>query len=185
MPVNRLIILPVFWAALTCASHGAQAGDTVSGWLRQESTVDEEFPINIDGFQLKKRAKFSFTGRVLSSKAYSDEPQSKISPGDIVISWGRDPNEGSRVFQQDRWYFFSKNPRPREDMFRTTANLHLVGEHAERALSVKPSRLVEAEGWLVDILGPGGFKWETSLTRDDMGDGACEIFLIGRLKEVD
>ena len=30
-------------------------------------------------------------------------------------------------------------------------------------------------GFLVDVRGPGGFAWNTSMTRNDTGDGACEI----------
>ena len=37
-------------------------------------------------------------------------------------------------------------------------------------------------GYLVDVRGPGGFIWNTSLTRDDTGDGACEIVWVETLE---
>jgi hypothetical protein len=154
------------------------------GWARQELLKNEEKPLPFGEFTLKKRARFSFFGKIISSKIYDDEPQSKISPGDVVISWGRGMGVGGEVFQRDRWYFFSKKPEPDERLFLTTANLHLVGGQALLALRAKPNQWIKAEGWLVDISGPDGFSWKTSLERDDRGDGACEIFLINRFEEI-
>ena len=37
-------------------------------------------------------------------------------------------------------------------------------------------------GYLVDVAGPGGFAWNTSLTRNDTGDGACEIVWVETLE---
>ena len=34
------------------------------------------------------------------------------------------------------------------------------------------------EGDLVDIDGPSGFAWRTSLTRTDTGAGACETLYV-------
>ncbi len=36
-------------------------------------------------------------------------------------------------------------------------------------------------GYLVDVRGPNGFRWNTSLSRNDTGDGACEIMWIESL----
>jgi len=43
------------------------------------------------------------------------------------------------------------------------------------APSLRPGQIVRLQGYLVDVRGPGGFAWNTSLTRSDTGDGACEI----------
>ena len=41
---------------------------------------------------------------------------------------------------------------------------------------------VRLTGYLVDVQGPGGFRWRTSLTREDTGDGACELMWIERVE---
>ena len=51
-----------------------------------------------------------------------------------------------------------------------------------RLKKLRPGQLVTAGGWLVDIRGPGGFSWNTSLRRDDTGNGACEIVYVEELK---
>ena len=33
-------------------------------------------------------------------------------------------------------------------------------------------------GYLVNVGGPDGFSWNTSLRRDDTGNGACEVFYV-------
>ena len=33
-------------------------------------------------------------------------------------------------------------------------------------------------GELVDAVRPDGFTWRTSLSREDTGAGACELFLV-------
>jgi hypothetical protein len=38
--------------------------------------------------------------------------------------------------------------------------------------------VVRLEGDLVDVDGPGGFVWRTSLTRTDTGPGACETLYV-------
>ena len=40
---------------------------------------------------------------------------------------------------------------------------------------LRPGQLVRLTGYLVDVRGPGGFYWNTSLRRDDTGDGTCEL----------
>ena len=50
-----------------------------------------------------------------------------------------------------------------------------------RLKSLRPGQRVAIHGWLIDIRGPGGFAWNTSLTRDDTGNGACEIVYVESL----
>ena len=51
-------------------------------------------------------------------------------------------------------------------------------ESAEAAAS---GQIVTISGYLVDISGPDGFVWNTSMTRSDKGNGACEIVYVEAL----
>jgi hypothetical protein len=42
----------------------------------------------------------------------------------------------------------------------------------------RPGEVVTLRGYLVDVRGPNGFRWNTSLRRDDTGDGACELMWV-------
>jgi hypothetical protein len=65
-----------------------------------------------------------------------------------------------------------------------SSNNHLIPEDSDidsaiRALKV--GQVVELEGELVDARAPG-FEAHTSLLRNDIGDNACEILLVRRVK---
>jgi len=55
------------------------------------------------------------------------------------------------------------------------------GDTEDRLKHLRPGQIVHAQGWLVDIRGPAGFTWNTSLRRDDTGAGACEILYVESL----
>ena len=62
-----------------------------------------------------------------------------------------------------------------------TANTHLIpasGRVASALARVRRGDVVRLEGDLVDIDGPDGFLWRTSLTRTDTGAGACETLYV-------
>jgi hypothetical protein len=44
--------------------------------------------------------------------------------------------------------------------------------------------VVHLEGFLVDAARPGGWRWNTSMTRDDTGGGACELIYVERVDVV-
>jgi hypothetical protein len=61
--------------------------------------------------------------------------------------------------------------------------MHLIpaDDGVERALSrVRPGHVVELRGQLVEARGDNGFQWRSSLTREDSGNGACEIVFVER-----
>ena len=37
---------------------------------------------------------------------------------------------------------------------------------------------VRIDGWLVQANAPDGWRWRSSLTRDDSGGGACEVVYV-------
>ncbi len=62
-----------------------------------------------------------------------------------------------------------------------TANTHLIpadGRVASALAHVRRGDVVRLEGDLVDVEGPDGFVWKTSLTRTDTGPGACETLYV-------
>ena len=71
----------------------------------------------------------------------------------------------------------------------TTAPLALIdGTHlipaddtVRRALDrMRPGHVVHLQGSLVNLSAPDGWCWNSSLVRDDMGAGACELFWVTR-----
>ena len=58
------------------------------------------------------------------------------------------------------------------------ANMHLIPSNdrvRDRLLDVRVGQIVQLSGYLVQVQRPGMNAWISSLTRDDSGNGACEI----------
>jgi len=49
---------------------------------------------------------------------------------------------------------------------------------------VRQGELVHLDGFLVDASRPDGWRWRSSLRRDDTGDGACELVYVEDLEPV-
>ena len=68
-----------------------------------------------------------------------------------------------------------------DDIVRNSANMHMVpaDKAAADALSrVRAGEQVRIDGWLLRIDGDDGFRWQSSLSREDVGSGACELVLV-------
>ena len=65
------------------------------------------------------------------------------------------------------------------------AQMHIIPATKDierRIRKLRPGQIVTIGGYLVDVRGQGGFRWDTSLTRTDTGAGACEIVWVETLE---
>jgi hypothetical protein len=73
---------------------------------------------------------------------------------------------------------------PRAEVERNSANMHMIpstGEIKKRLKSLRRGSLIECRGYLVEVTAPGGWEWKSSLSRNDTGDGACEVVWVKEL----
>jgi hypothetical protein len=59
--------------------------------------------------------------------------------------------------------------------------MHMIAADAKvgKALqSIKAGDIVRLQGCLVEAKTAEGWRWKSSLTRDDTGRGACELVLV-------
>jgi hypothetical protein len=136
------------------------------------------------GYEIHPRAAFSLRARVLSATHYRWDAGARLAPVDLALGWGGMSDstmlERFKVTQGSR--YFTLYPRDGDvdlaDAMRHSSNMHLIPatEAVRRKLeSAKEGNLVTLRGQLVDVGGPGGFTWHSSLRRDDSGAGACEL----------
>jgi len=159
-----------------------------------------EVPAQVDldhGAQLQRgdvtlttRAHFDITARVLSRKDYSLGADAALIPLDLALGWGRmsDSEVLAKIdiTQSGRFYYWhvKEFPIPRREIETSSANMHMIpaDDDVKRQLEqVRPGQLVHLEGFLVDASRPDGWHWNTSLTRDDTGAGACELIYVERV----
>lgn len=141
-----------------------------------------------DGFRVAALATFELEARVLRSKNYCCSGQDRLAPVDVAFGWGRMSDEAVLaridVSQSGRFYYWRYEgapPIPHREIELSSANMHLIP--ATRAIEKKlkdlrPGNVVALKGYLVDVQGEGGFRWRSSLTREDTGNGACELIWV-------
>jgi len=53
---------------------------------------------------------------------------------------------------------------------------------ARQLQALTPGQAVRIEGWLVEVRAADGWRWRSSLTRDDTGGGSCELVFVRDLQ---
>lgn len=147
------------------------------------------------GFQISPLAEFRVRAKVLAREDYLLGRQSKLSPTDLVLGWGEMSDEAVLkhidISQSGRWYHWNveRFPIPRRKIETQSANMHMIPANDEiEALisSVKQGQIIELDGYLVRVDDvDDGWYWQSSLTRDDTGNGSCEVVLVNHLEIID
>jgi hypothetical protein len=87
------------------------------------------------------------------------------------------------VTQSGRFYHWraERLPLPIQEISRHSANMHIIPGTPEvmRFLdAVVAGQKISLKGKLVNVSGPDNWGWQSSQTRNDTGDGACELFYV-------
>jgi len=142
------------------------------------------------GYTISNPEPFVLEARVLSREDYRLDAGAALSPTDLALGWGEmaDPEVFSRldISQRGRWYYWRTEsyPIPRASIIAQSANMHMVpaNEQVARDLArVERHDMIRVTGRLVDILGDDGWRWRSSRSRTDTGNGSCELLLLERI----
>lgn len=138
-------------------------------------------------------ARFEMTGRVLSNSHYYFDTESSIAPVDLALGWG--PMSDTKVIEelaiaQGRrcymWRQLSGHPLPipQDEIISHSSNMHMIpasGTIAKTLNDVRRGEVIKLRGFLVLVTKPGGWRWQSSLSRTDEGMGACELVWVEQL----
>jgi len=193
---------PALLLAVAC-SYGALNWWTTERPVRQpegvlvpgdpiQESIEPGQAVDFKRYQLLLRARYDISARVLRKEIYRVDGGAGLAPVDLAVGWGAMSDnrviEHLRFSQMGRFLYWDlpdgTYPIPPRDLITHAAQMHMIpsGPAIERELRrLRPGQLVHATGWLVDVRGPHGFVWNTSLRRDDTGNGACEILYVERL----
>lgn len=150
-------------------------------------TPSDEAAFNLGEFEVTPRAHFDIAARVLSVERYKIGTDAKLSPIDFAVGWGAMSDSAVldhfRVTQGARFFTIYPDAQAIDvrEALSGAANMHLIpanGRVRDQLEAVRPGHVVHLRGMLVNISGPGGYTWNTSLSRDDTGAGACEVFYV-------
>lgn len=193
----------LFFAALLLAIAGGWHWWTTERPVhRPPGVVAPDEPVQVDldpparfearGYMFIERAKYEITARLLRKEVYRLDGGAGLAPVDLGVGWG--PLSDSALIDQlefsqmGRFFYWQPRssgfPLPQAILISHLAQMHMIPATADiesKLKRLRPGQIVTARGYLVDVRGPGGFTWNTSLSRTDTGDGACELFWVEAL----
>ena len=143
------------------------------------------------GHTLTALARFTLTARVLGIEHYRFDREADLAPVDFALGWG--PMSDSavlskvRISQGGRVYYWRVDefPVPRREIEINSANMHLIPATSAVEKQLKRARtgsIVQLSGYLVEARAADGWRWVSSLTREDTGAGACELIWVEQLE---
>lgn len=168
--------------------HGA---GVVAPDTPQQSALDVAELQAIKGYDITPLATFNIKARVLSSQNYHFGREAELSPVDFALGWGPMSDEAVLdkidISQSNRFYFWHVDAFPisREEIETHSANMHMVpadGVVEERLASVRVGQVIQVDGYLIEAKAADGWRWKSSLTRNDTGNGACEVLLVKSIR---
>lgn len=188
MKRNLIILAVLFFAWHQWSSRSQYQPDGVlAAAIPVQEELDDARPFDLNGYKITPLAAFELQGRALSTKDYSFGREADLSPVDIAFGWGRMSDsavlEKINISQSNRWYRWHTDepPIPLREIEISSANMHLIPADASVERAVKNARagqLVQLRGKLVKVEAPDGWRWKSSLTREDVGGGACEVIYV-------
>jgi len=149
----------------------------------------------LEDFSLQPMARFELQARVLSAERYRFGVSAELAPLDLALGWGLMSDQAIvdqiQISQGSRWYILRwELPPPADErsIMQSSGNMHIIpadDEVRDQALSLREGEFVELTGYLVNAQGPNGFRWSSSLSREDTGDGSCELFLVESIRRME
>ena len=103
-----------------------------------------------------------------------------------MLAFGLFVADPGRVWRWYRWRA-QQLPIPLRSVQTHSANMHMVPANqliADRLNDIREGDLIELSGQLIRADAPDGWRWISSLTRNDTGDGSCELVLVEDVRVV-
>lgn len=164
----------------------ATPDDDLAAPVQRDLKDGPRFALN--GIAARALAEYTVSARLLSVERYRLGRTASLAPLDVALGWGRMTEaavvDRLDIHQGGRWYFWRYQgapPLPEDEIVRSSANTHLIP--ADRAVAkalgrATVGRRVTLRGYLVELAAADGWRWASSLRRDDSGDGACELLYV-------
>ncbi len=166
----------------------ARAHGVLVATAPQQQGVVKPQTIAVGEFTLTPLATFELEARVLLLSRYRWDTESALAPYDLGVGWQRMSDtaviEQLGLAQSARfltWRWRDAPPIPEVEITRSAANIHVIPANAvveRQVAALRPGQLIALRGRLVEAVRDDGWRWRSSLSRDDGGSGACELMYV-------
>lgn len=143
---------------------------------------------------LDAKASYEISGQLVSKRRYVSGFMHKLSPWDYALAWGGlvqqlDKLKFKQVVRFALYKYSAKNPVDPHFVGRHFSNNHLIPANTNiRKAMARAGKgdKIKLQGYLVYVKSfakkGGSATWNSSLTREDEGNGACEIIYVESLQ---
>ncbi|MCK5177696.1 MAG: hypothetical protein KAQ92_08270 [Candidatus Aenigmarchaeota archaeon] len=167
--------------------------EMLSDPIQERYGENDYITINKKNIELKiyPKAQYRIYAMVMSKHRYRLGWEGKIAPYDLALAWDKlmlpEYQKGIRYSQGNRWYHYRYDagyPLPKSYISSHSSNHHIIpgNDNLKKALGkIRVKEKVYLEGYLVHIKGKVKGRevwWNSSLTRKDSGNHACEILYL-------
>jgi hypothetical protein len=153
----------------------------------RQTVLDKPKTWEKDGYLITALARFSLQARLICKERYWFDRGADLSPVDYVLGWG--PMSDQKILDQlkisqgGRWYHWQARHLPisAKEINSHCANMHIIPANEEIDDLVKQARpgdIVQLDGYLVAVSAQDGWRWRSSLSRTDTGNGSCELIWV-------
>lgn len=153
-------------------------------------------PFKKDHFSITPVKRYKIAARVLRKENYRFGQSHEVLPVDLVLGWNimadRKTVEDNKIqiSQSNRFYFWrieSFEKISRSQIEHNSANVHIApydNNIKDRIDDLSENDIIYLEGYLVNIIDEtNNYRFISSLSREDTGAGACEVFLVTEVKK--
>jgi hypothetical protein len=182
-----LLIAVVVWKIVSEPGELHYGPGVMAAQAPQQSAPRLDSVIEMDGYKITPLADFKITAKVLSRRDYRFGREADLSPVDFALGWGNMSDESVlqeiKISQSNRWYRWQVRefPIPKQEIQTHSANMHIIPKDrglARVISNIRKGSVVTLTGQLVIVDGDKGWQWTSSLSREDIGAHACELFLV-------
>jgi hypothetical protein len=142
------------------------------------------------------KAEYEIEALVVHTKQYDSKVSGALAPVDLALAWGKTAEYNDRIdfnwSQSGRFYYWHVDDlddlMPVGDVDNvnwSSSNNHIIpaDDSVKRTvLKIRRGDRVKLKGYLVNVYAEDGkgntFTWNSSTTRTDTGDGACELIYV-------
>lgn len=190
----RMVVVSVFLVSIALALFWDGPDPSLPPGILVPWEPDQEpveYPLTWDyhGSKIEALARFRVRGRVLFTTRYRWGREADLSPIDLTLGWrpmsDQSVLDALRLYHSHRAYSVGpKNgryPLRWEDLNSHAANMHMVpatDQIAAKLMDFARGDLVDLHGYLIEAVGKDGWRWKSSLSRADIGEGSCELMWV-------
>ena len=192
--MQRLIPILFLLILISCTSEIKQPPGILAKESPKQVPVEKSQVWEREGYFINAIAHFELKAKVLNKERYRYDRESDIAPYDLALGWGRMSDQAIvdkfDISQRSRWFFWEADsyPIPKKEIELSASNMHIIpatDDVMDELDDLIVGEIIYLKGYLVSAMHPkDGWRWKSSLSRNDTGNGACEVVWVEKLLRI-